>query len=106
MPSISHENPAILIQSTLLVLQSTTLNSFIYHPGSFLWVVLVLWIYSQGFSWHQRIDLHQWEATLFPCRVLTYQCNDEPVTGAAANSLCAESYDARPLTDRQHGHGR
>lgn len=84
----------MLIQGTLLVLQSAALNSFIYLLLTSQWVVLVLWIYSQGFSWRQRIDLHQWEATLFPCRVLSYQRNDEPVTEAAANSLCAESYDA------------
>ena len=84
----------ILIQSTLLVLQSVALNSSIYLLLSSQWVVLVLQIHSQGFSWRQRIDLHQWEATLFHCQVLSYQRNDEPVTEAAANSLCAESYDA------------
>lgn len=69
------------------------LNSFIYLLSS-QWVVLVLWIYSQGSSWRHRIDLQQWEATLFHCQVFSYQRNDEPVTEAAANSLCTESYDA------------
>lgn len=91
---VSSISQAILIQGTLIVLQSLGPISFIYLLVFSQWVVLVLWIYSQGFSWRQRIDLQQWKATLFPSRVLSYQRNDEPVTEAAANSLCAESYDA------------
>lgn len=37
-----------------------------------------------------RIDLQQRQATLFHCQVFSYQRNDEPVTEAAANSLCRE----------------
>ena len=54
----------------------------------------MLWIYSEGSSWRHRIDLQQWEATLFHCQVFSYQRNDEPVTEAAANSLHTENYDA------------